>query len=109
MSHSLVTSSVLAYCVHGGSVTAMGQSRVRVAGAAVVTVPDAGVVSGCTFHAADGPSPCMSVRWMGHTTRVLIGGQPAVLQTSAGVSLSMRQIPAGPVTVAANQSRVTAI
>jgi hypothetical protein len=105
----LVTATASACCAHGGRVTAMGQSRVRVAGAPVVTVLDAGVVSGCPFRAGGAPDPCLSVRWTGHTTRVRIGGQPAVLQTGAGLSLSARQIPAGPVTIAADQIRVTAI
>ncbi len=109
MGNPLVTSTASAYCVHGGRISAMGQSRVRVAGAPVITAPDAGVVSGCPFRASDGPDPCLSVRWTGKATRVLIGGQPAVLQQGAGLSLSARQIPAGPVTVAADQIRVTAI
>lgn len=109
MGDPLVTSAASAYCVHGGRVNAAGQSRVRVAGAPVITVLDGGVVSGCPFQAADGPDPCITVRWTRHTTRVRIQGQPAVLQMGAGLSLSARLVPAGPITVAADQIRVTAI
>ena len=41
-------------------------------------------------------------------TRVLVGGQPALLQTSTGLCLSAEQIPQGPPTVTVNQSRVIA-
>lgn len=109
MGSPLLTSAASALCVHGGRVIATGQSRVRIAGAPVVTVADAGVVSGCSFRAGDGPDPCTSVRWTGHTTRVLIGGQLAVLEAGAGLTLSARQTPTGPIIVAESQSRVTAI
>jgi len=37
---------------------------------------------------------------------VLVGGQPALLQTSPGLCQSAEQIPAGPPTVIAGQVRV---
>jgi hypothetical protein len=47
------------------------------------------------------------VQWLVPATRVLVNGQPAILQTSTGLCLSVEQIPAGPPTVVAIQTRVT--
>jgi hypothetical protein len=39
-------------------------------------------------------------------TRILINGQPAILQASTGLCQSVEQIPQGPPTVIATQVRV---
>jgi hypothetical protein len=41
--------------------------------------------------------------------RILIEGQPAILNTSVGVGSSAEQAPQGPATVASVQPRVTGI
>ena len=109
MPSPLFTSSTMALCPHGGRIFAPSQARVIVGGAPVLTVLNAGMITGCPCLAGDRPDPCISVRWDGHTTRVLIEGQPAVLQAGAGVSLTAAQEPAGPVSVISSQERVKAV
>jgi hypothetical protein len=46
------------------------------------------------------------VQWLVPATRVFVNGQPAILQTSAGLCLSAEQIPQGPPVVAVTQPRV---
>lgn len=109
MGIALFTSSELAICPHGGRIVAARHGRVLAGGAPVLTVRDAGLVAGCPALAGDRPDPCVSVRWIGFATRVLIDGQPAVVQAAAGICLTGGQAPAGPVTVVTGQTRVITV
>ncbi|QNQ10305.1 hypothetical protein [Sphingomonas alpina] len=102
----LVTLDAVAVCPHGGRIAATSRGRVRVGRVPVVTMFDPCLIAGCPFFVGDRPDPCVSVRWVGRTTRVLIGGQPAVLQAGAGIALNAGQVPAGPVTIVGGQTRV---
>ena len=104
----LVTRDATAFCPHGGRVAATSQGRVRVGTVPAVTIADPCPIAGCPFFVGDRPDPCVSVRWVGHATRVLIGGQPAVVQASAGLALNAGQVPAGAVMIAGGQTRVVA-
>jgi uncharacterized Zn-binding protein involved in type VI secretion len=96
-----------AICPHGGQVTIIPSSpRVLVSGQPVATLADTTLVAGCAFTVGPKPQPCIKVQWIAGAVRVLIGGQPALLQTSLGLCLSAEQIPAGPPTVVAGQVRV---
>ena len=105
----LITSSTTALCPHGGQLQATSQARVIVGGAPVLIVGNAGLIVGCPCLAGDRPAPCSSVRWVGHSTRILIEGQPAVLQASAGICVNATQVPKGPVIVVSSQTRVKAV
>jgi len=100
--------SASAICPHGGQVsTVTSNTRVTVSGMAVATVSDFFPVAGCAFTVPlSKPQPCMLVRWLTPATRVLVNGQPAVLQTSNGICQSAEQAPQGPPTVIATQTRV---
>lgn len=104
----LVTLDTTAFCPHGGRVAATGQGHVRVGGVPAVTIIDPCLIAGCPFFVGERPDPCVSVRWVGYATRVLIEGQPAVLQAGAGIALNISQVPAGPVMLAGGQTRVVA-
>jgi len=97
-----------AICPHGGQVSAISaNTRVLVGGAAVATIADTYTVAGCAFTVPPGkPQPCVRVQWLVPAARVLVMGQPAVLQSSTGLCLSAEQIPQGPPTVVATQPRV---
>jgi hypothetical protein len=96
-----------AICPHGGQVQVVStNTRVLVNGTPVATLGDTYTVAGCVFTVGPKPQPCVLVRWLVPATRVLINGQPAILQTSTGLSQSAEQIPAGPPTVVATQTRV---
>jgi uncharacterized Zn-binding protein involved in type VI secretion len=97
-----------AICPHGGQVTIIPASpRVLVSGQPVATLADTTLVAGCAFTVpGPKPQPCVKVQWIAGAVRVLVGGQPALLQTSPGLCLSAEQIPQGPPTVVAGQIRV---
>ncbi len=97
-----------AICPHAGQVSVMStNTRVLVSGQPVATFGDTYTVAGCVFTVPPGkPQPCVKVQWLVPATRVLVNGQPAILQTSVGLCQSAEQIPAGPPTVIATQPRV---
>jgi hypothetical protein len=99
-----------AICPHAGQVTTIStNSRVLVNGTPVATVADTFVVAGCAFTVPPGkPQPCVKVQWLTPAVRVLVNGQPPILQTSTGLCLSAEQAPQGPPTVLAVQPRVVA-
>jgi hypothetical protein len=107
----LLTTAASVICTHGASVSIVsGNSRVKAGGAFVAVLSDTGTVSGCPFQVPIGagtkPQPCVTVRFLVPATRVRIGGQPAILQTSSGICQSAEQIPQGPPTVVSTQTRV---
>jgi hypothetical protein len=97
-----------AICPHGGQVTVISSNaRVLVSGMPVATMADVSVVAGCAFTVPPGkPQPCVKVQWLVPATRILINGQPPILQSSVGLCQSAEQIPQGPPTIVAPQMRV---
>jgi uncharacterized Zn-binding protein involved in type VI secretion len=97
-----------AICPHGGQVSIIStNTRVLVNGTPVATMGDQYMIAGCAFTVpGPKPQPCIKVQWLAPATRVLINGQPAILQLSTGLCLSAEQIPAGPPNVVATQTRV---
>lgn len=96
-----------AICPHGGSITTVSaNTRVLVNGMPVAALADTSLVAGCPFVVGNVPQPCLRVQWLTPAARVLVNGQPALLQTSTGLCLSPAQAPQGPPTVVANQPRV---
>lgn len=99
-----------AMCPHGGQVTTISSNaRVLVSGQPVATLADMYLVAGCAFTVPPAkPQPCVKVQWLTPATRVLVNGQPAILQTSAGLCQSAEQIPQGAPIVVTTQVRVMA-
>ena len=98
-------------CMHGGQIsTVSANTRVLVSGQPVAVVSDMSTIAACPFNipAIPKPQPCVTVRWLVPATRVMVGGQPALLQTSTGLCLSAEQIPQGAPTITVNQTRVIA-
>jgi hypothetical protein len=97
-----------AICPHGGQVTVISaNARVLVSGMPVATMGDQYVVAGCAFTVPPGkPQPCIKVQWLVPAVRILINGQPPLLQTSVGLCQSPEQIPQGPPTIVSTQIRV---
>lgn len=97
----------VAICPHGGQVTTISANvRVLVSGQPVATLADTYLVAGCAFNVSGKPQPCVKVQWLVPATRVLINGQPAILQASTGLCQSVEQIPQGPPIVVTTQPRV---
>jgi hypothetical protein len=98
-----------AICPHGGQITTIStNTRVMVSGGQpVATQPDTYIVAGCAFTVpGPKPQPCVSVKWIVPATRVMVGGKPAILQTSTGICQSAEQLPQGPPNVIMTQMRV---
>ena len=93
-------------CPHGGQITIVpGNPRVSFDGQPAGTMSDQYLVAGCSFVVATVPQPCPTVQWLVPATRVTIGGQPAVLQSSTGMCMSATMIPNGPPQVVVTQVR----
>ena len=96
-----------ALCPHAGQVTVVSSNaRVMAGGMPVATMADTCPVAGCAFTIGPKPSPCLRVQWLVPAARVVVLGQPALLQTSTGLCLSPEQAPQGPPSVVATQPRV---
>lgn len=96
-----------AICPHGGQVqTISSNARVLLGGMPAATIADTYLVAGCAFAVGTKPQPCIRVQWLVPAVRVMVMGQPVILQTSAGLCLSAEQIPQGPPTVLVTQPRV---
>lgn len=98
-------------CPHGGQASiASTNQRVKVNGMAVALSNDATTVAACPFQVPIGtgtkPQPCVKVQWAVPATRVKVMNQLVLLQTSSGACQSAEQIPQGPPTIAATQTRV---
>ncbi|MER5811181.1 hypothetical protein ABT143_23825 [Streptomyces sp. NPDC002033] len=89
-------------CAHGGQAQSMVPSpRVRLSGAAAVTVTGPWTVVGCPFPPVSG-GPCVTAAWTAGSVRVTSMGQPLVLQGGLATC-----VPTGvPLTVVAAQPRV---
>ncbi len=99
---------MVAICPHGGQLSEITtNARVLVSGQPVVTVADQYPIAGCTFTLpGPKPSPCIRAQWLTPALRVLVNGQPPILQTSSGLCLSPEQAPQGPPTIITTQPRV---
>ncbi len=99
-----------ATCPHGGTLQIVPASvKVLGGGQPLATVGDQFLIAGCAFTVPTGkPQPCVSVTFV-PATKVLIGGQPAVLKASVGICQSAEQIPQGSVIVSSTQVKVQGV
>src|SRR5262245_30356822 len=90
-------------CSHGGQATpTVPNPRVLVSGQPVAVMATPYVVAGCAFVPPGGNGPCVTAQLVAAATRVLIGGQPAVLLDSQAICA-----PTGtPLRPVASQTRV---
>jgi hypothetical protein len=94
-------------CPHAGPASIVSSNaRVLVSAQPVATLTDMTLVAGCAFSLPSGPHPCVRVQWLVPAARVLVNGQPALLQTSTGLAQAADQAPQGPPLVSAVQPRV---
>jgi uncharacterized Zn-binding protein involved in type VI secretion len=107
----LVHVGAMAACPHQGQVSVVSSNtRVLVLGQPVATIADTYPIAACIFTVPPSkPQPCVTVRWITPATRVLVNGQPPILQSSSGICLSAEQIPQGPPTVTVVQTRVSGL
>lgn len=113
----LLHASAVMNCPHSAPVTVpSSQGRVTVNGQFVAVQADLLTVTGCPYQiptpGGPVPQPCVPVKWTNLSTRLMVAGQPVLLQTPPdgsgnGICFSATQIPAGPPHVAVMQQRVT--
>ncbi len=92
-------------CSHGGQAQPSAPfPRVMLSGQPAVTVPAPMIIAGCGFVPPAGNGPCVTGQWLIGSVRVLGGGQPLVLMTSASICA-----PTGtPMMIVSAQPRVMA-
>lgn len=90
-------------CSHGGqALPGAPNARVLVCGQPVATMAAPYTVAGCAFVPPGGNGPCVLATWVVAASRVLVGGQPAVLLDSQAICT-----PTGtPLVAVASQARV---
>lgn len=98
-------------CPHGGQMSTIStNTRVLVSGQPVANLSDIYLIAGCAFTVPPGkPQPCIKVLWLVPALRVLVNGQPVILQASTGICQSPEQIPQGPPIITTTQIRVSGI
>ncbi len=110
MSGTTITVNASLQCPHGGKVQVItSNSMVKADHGFVGTLADTYVISGCPFQIPGTPpipSPCVKVQWVKPDVRTTVNGSPTLSSTSAGICLAATQLPQGPVTVVATQTRV---
>ena len=110
----LLHTNAVVQCTHGiPAQIPPVQPRVVVSGQPVATMASQILIAGCPFTIpGPKPQPCVTVKWLMPAARVLVMGQPALVQPTPGVGhglcLSAEQIPNGPPMVSAMQPRVFA-
>ena len=96
-------------CPHGGQVTPIpSNTRVFVSSQLVVTLSDLYTVIGCS-NVPPPPGPCIKVQWIVPALRVLVNGQPVILQDSVGICQNLAQVPQGAPVIVQTQMRVKGI
>ena len=105
-------------CLHQIPATIPPAARVFVSGMLVTTAPVLPVPPGCPFQIpvppGTKPQPCTTIKWANLSSRVLVMGQPLLLQAPPGPGVGgggclSAAIPNGPPTVKAMQARVFAM
>ncbi|CCG04029.1 hypothetical protein [Blastococcus saxobsidens] len=101
----ILHSGAVVTCTHGGQATPSApMARVTVSGMPVATLPAPWTVAGCPFVPTGGNGPCATGQWTVGATRVMVLGQPVVLQTSSSTC-----VPTGtPLLPVSAQTRVIA-
>ena len=112
MAAPLLHVGLTAMCPHGGSVSVIStNTRVMVSNQPVATMSDTFMIAGCPFQIPVGagtkPQPCIKIQWVVPATRVMVNGQPALIQTSTGLCQSAEQIPQGPPTITVTQIKAS--
>lgn len=103
MATPIITRGATMLCPHGGTVNVQAANpRVRATQQEVSGPNNVFVITGCPRAV-----PCLTVKFnAGFSVRVLLQGQPALLQNTNGLCFDAAGIPTGPVVVAATQVRV---
>jgi hypothetical protein len=98
-------------CPHAGQASCItSNTRVLASGQPIVTQADTFPITGCPFTVPVAtPHPCVAIRWLVPSLRILVGGKAAILQDSTGICQSADQAPQGPANIVATQIRANGV
>jgi hypothetical protein len=103
---SLLTTSSVLMCPHGGRVTATTSNSGAKAGDFLVRKSDTFTITGCPFTLPNGSAhPCVRVEWVKATLRCKAAGDYLLNQDSVGLCLAADQAPQGTVLIQSTQTR----
>jgi len=110
MPGNLLTMTSRVQCPHGGFVLLItSNTHIFVSGAPVLLQSDIHPVLGCPFTIGPKYSPCIRVEWTAGTTKMTIGGQAALMQSSIGKCINAEGAPQGLAIIASTQPQVSSV
>ena len=93
MPGALLHVGAVVMCPHAGQAADIpSQQRVLVSGMPVATAADNYVIVGCPVFLGPVYHPCVTIRWITPSTRVFLGGAPALTQSSMVRCLAVDQL-----------------
>ena len=106
---SLLTTSSVLMCPHGGTVTATTtNTRAQAGGGFLVRASDTFVIAGCAFTLPSGtPHPCATVQWVVAATRSQAVGDFTLTEESVGLCIAPDGAPQGTVLINTTQPQVS--
>jgi hypothetical protein len=106
MPNALTTASSMT-CPHGGKISATPKStKVKIAGAPVLTSGDQFQIMGCSFTLPNGtPSPCVVIQWLKADLKSKADDGATLSEASVGLCKAGSGVPQGKVIVAATQPK----
>jgi hypothetical protein len=106
---NVLTADSQVKCPHGGQATlTTSNDKVEASDASVLLETDVHTVAGCPFTLGPKYSPCVSIRWSGGASKVMINGIKVLTQSSSGKCYSAESAVQGVAVVANTQIKVTA-
>jgi hypothetical protein len=108
MGAPLLTTASTVMCPHGGqAILPTANARVTAGGPQVLLQSDTHIVVGCPFTVGSKYSPCVRIQWSAGATKVAVGGQPPLTQTSVGTCYGAEGAPQGVAIIASTQPRAS--
>ena len=105
---SLLNSSSIMMCPHGGMVNAISSNtRVQAGGGFVLRSSDTFVIAGCPFVLVAVPHPCVSVNWVQADTRSQVMSDFTLSEQSVGLCVAGDQAVQGAVLITFTQPQVS--
>ncbi len=105
MAAPILQLGVTIQCPHGGMGNVVNtNTRVKVDGAFALLATDTYTITGCPFAIGTSPHPCVTIQWTAPAQRVLVDGNPVLLQTSIGLCKAADQLVQGTAIVSGVQT-----
>jgi hypothetical protein len=105
---SLLTTSAIMMCPHGGMVSVISSNtRVQAAGGPILRSSDTFIIAGCALSAATPPQPCVTVNWVQPDAQSQVMGDFTLSEESVGLCTAANQAVQGTVLITFTQPRVS--